>query len=183
MQDVILSPIEESHLELIRTWRTSEQISKYMYTTPDITPEQQKQWFARIQNDSTSKYWLISYEGKPLGVASLYDIKANFKQCYWAFYLGDSSIRGKGVGSKVEFQVCEYVFDVLGYNKLLCEVFVWNESVIKLHEKFGFRRESYFRQHVLKDGEWIDAVGLAMLKQEWEQVKDSLKRKITQKYS
>lgn len=181
MKDVILREITVDDLELIRTWRSSESISKYMYTTPNITPEQQLAWYAKMQESKTSKYWMITYEGKPLGVASLYNINDQFKNSYWAFYLGDSSVRGKGVGSKVEFQVCEYVFDTMGYNKLLCEVFVWNTAVVKMHEKFGFRRESYFRQHVFKNEKWEDVIGMAMLKQEWDQQKKYLFEKITKR--
>ena len=65
------------------------------------------------------------------------------------------------------------MFDELKLNKLKCEVFVFNEQVIKMHEKFGFRREAYFREHCLKNGTYIDVVGLAMLRSEWEVVKES----------
>lgn len=65
-----------------------------------------------------------------------------------------------------------YVFDELNLNKLRCEVLTFNEKVIAMHEKFGFRREAYYRQHVKKDGVYYDVVGLAMLKKEWEQLKE-----------
>lgn len=171
MTDITLIPLNETHLEKVRLWRNSEDVSKYMYTSEEISAEQQQNWYNKIKHDSTQKYWVINYEGKDLGLASIYSIKPSFKSCYWAFYLGDSSVRGAGIGAKVEYNILKTVFEEMQFNKLLCEVFVFNESVIKMHEKFGFRRESYFREHILKNDTFHDVVGLALLKKEWEILK------------
>ena len=74
----------------------------------------------------------------------------------------------------MELAVLAYVFDERKLNKLLCEVFVSNDKVIAMHEKFGFRRESYFRQHVYKNGVFRDVVGLALLQREWQQLREGL---------
>ena len=173
-----LIEVEEGHLEMIRTWRNMPEVSAYMYTSDIISDEQQKKWYKTVVNDSSCKYWVIEYAGKALGIASLTGISKVFNSCYWAFYLGDTSIRGKGICAKVEFEVLSYVFDSLKLNKLRCEVFTFNDKVIQMHEKFGFRREAYYRQHVLKDKEYKDVVALAILKSEWDQIKELMKSKI-----
>jgi len=166
------------HLEMVRNWRNMPEVSEYMYTSEYISEEQQEKWFSSISTDQSVKYWIIEFRGKPLGLASLTGINKVFNSCYWAFYLGDSSIRGKGIGAKVEIEIITYVFEVLKLNKLRCEVFTFNSKVIKLHEKFGFRREAYYRQHCYKNNEYKDVVGLALLKSEWELIKDNIKKKI-----
>ncbi|HOU98298.1 MAG TPA: UDP-4-amino-4,6-dideoxy-N-acetyl-beta-L-altrosamine N-acetyltransferase [Bacteroidales bacterium] len=178
MEDIKLQELTEQHLELVRNWRNSIEVSQYMYTDEIISKEQQIAWFKKVSSNPSYKYWIISYNEKYLGVANLYDINKNLSSCYWAFYLGDTSIRGAGIGAKVEFNVLKYVFEELNLNKLRCEVFVFNDMVIKMHEKFGFRREAYYREHCFKNGKFQDAVGLAMLKSEWEQIKDIMKIKI-----
>ncbi len=176
--DIKLNPLTVQDIELVRTWRNSEEVSKYMYTSNKISEEEQKNWFEKVKNDKTCEYWIIEYDGKKLGLASIYAISKVFDSCTWAFYLGDTSIRGAGIGSKVEYNVLKYVFETLKLNKLNCTVFPTNDSVIKMHEGFGFRREAYFRQHVLRDGEYIDVVGLAMLKSEWKTLKEFMFNKI-----
>jgi UDP-4-amino-4,6-dideoxy-N-acetyl-beta-L-altrosamine N-acetyltransferase len=47
-----------------------------------------------------------------------------------------------------------------------------------MHEKFGFRREAYYREHCIKGNEKLDVVGLAILKKEWQQLKPIFKTKI-----
>ena len=47
-------------------------------------------------------------------------------------------------------------------------------EVIRMHEKFGFRREGYFRSHVKKDGQHLDVVALGLLRSEWKLLKAGL---------
>lgn len=176
--DISLTPLQQEDIELVRTWRNLPEVAAYMYTSDAITAEQQAAWFTRVANDATSVYWLIEYDGRKLGLASLTGISPTLSSCYWAFYLGDSSVRGAGLGAKVEFNVLEYVFSTLKLNKLRCEVMTFNDKVIAMHEKFGFRREAYYRQHVKKDGVWQDAVGLALLKSEWESIREGMRTRV-----
>lgn len=178
MRDIQLCELKFENIELVRNWRNSPEVASYMYNENKITEEQQKKWFEKISNDTTCKYWIIEFDEKKIGLASLNNIDKTLCSCYWAFYLGDTSVRGGGIGAKIEFNVLEYVFTELKLNKLRCEVFVTNEKVIKMHEKFGFRREAYYREHCIKNGNKIDVVGLALLESEWSLIKNVMKEKI-----
>ena len=178
MNDIILKRLTEEDIELVRTWRNSKEVSAHMYTEIEITEDSQKKWFQKIDNDTNCIYWIIEYDGKKLGLASITEINQSLKSCYWAFYLGDTSVRGAGLGSKVEYNVIEYVFNTLKLNKLRCEVFVNNDKVVKMHEKFGFRREAYYREHCIKNEEKIDVVGMALLQNEWYKICDFIKENI-----
>lgn len=177
MKDINLRKLSVNDLETVRNWRNSPEVKSYMYNEQHISEEQQQKWFDNI-NWNTSHYWVIEYQDKPLGLASVNNIDRTLQSCYWAFYLGDTTVRGAGIGAKVEFNVLEYVFTELKLNKLRCEVFVSNDKVIKMHEKFGFRREAYYREHCIKGKEKLDVVGLAILKSEWDQIKSLMKAKI-----
>jgi hypothetical protein len=179
--DVLLREISHSDIEKIRNWRNSENVSKYMYTSNIISKEDQEKWFNNQKNDETSLHWIIEYDAKGLGLASLTNIDKIFNSCYWAFYLGDTSLRGVGIGAKVEYNVLKYVFETLNLNKLRCEVISFNDRVIKMHEKFGFRREAFYREHVEKKGLKHDVVGLAMLKYEWEFLKTNIYERVYRK--
>jgi len=176
--DIKLREIKKSDIEQIRIWRNSVDVSKYMYTSNVITKTQQEQWFNNTQNDNSAKYWIIEYDSKDLGLVSLTGITQTLSSCYWAFYLGDTSLRGVGIGAKVEYTVLKYVFDELNLNKLRCEVLTFNDNVIKMHEKFGFRREGFYREHCIKDGKKLDAVGLAITKSEWSNLKKGIYERI-----
>lgn len=178
MKDIELVPLAEEDIELVREWRNSPEVSQYMYTEDTISREQQEKWFRKIQQEETSKYWMIKYDNEKIGVANLADIDKRNSKCFWGFYLGNSSIRGQGIGAKIEFNVLSYVFEELKLNKLCGEVFSFNEKVVNMHEKFGFRREGYLRKHIHKNNKFHDVVVIGLLSSEWDQVKEQLQKKI-----
>jgi UDP-4-amino-4,6-dideoxy-N-acetyl-beta-L-altrosamine N-acetyltransferase len=174
--DIELLDIQEEDLERIRKWRNSPEVARYMYTDEEITSEQQIVWFQKIKNDQTCKHWIVQYNGNKVGVAHLNAISALHNSCYWSFHIGDESHRGSGLGLKVEYHVLNYAFNECKLNKVNCEVFVFNDGVIRMHELFGFRREAYFRQHVKKNGRYEDVVGLALLRSEWKYMEPAMRK-------
>jgi UDP-4-amino-4,6-dideoxy-N-acetyl-beta-L-altrosamine N-acetyltransferase len=178
MDDVNFLNIEKEDLEMIRLWRNSPDVSKYMYTNAEITPTQQEIWFNKIASEDNSKYWIIEFANKKIGLVYIVDIDNKNSKCYWGFYLGDSSVRGRGIGGKIEYNLLKYVFEELKLNKLCGEVFAFNKNVIKMHEKFGFKQEGYLKQHINKNGEFLDVVVIGLLKSEWDDLKQDLFRRV-----
>ena len=167
-----LLPLSEIDLELVRNWRNSPSVSQYMYTNEYISPEQQQNWFKKVSSDDSQKYWIVLFQGKKVGLVSIYSINQRFKWCHWGFYLGEEQERGQKIGSKVECFFLEYLFNTLHFNRVIGEVFALNSKGVAFHEKFGFRREGYFRQHILKDGIYHDVVAIALLKNEWNLLRE-----------
>jgi UDP-4-amino-4,6-dideoxy-N-acetyl-beta-L-altrosamine N-acetyltransferase len=155
--------------DVVRAWRNLPEVAQYMYTGHTISQAEHDKWFASALNNPATKYWIIVVDGRDVGLANLYDINRTHKRCYWAFYIAAGDLRGKGVGSFVEEFVLSYVFEEAGLEKLCCEVLASNDRVAQMHERFGFRREGYLRQHVLKDGTRHDVHTLGILRAEWKQ--------------
>lgn len=167
--------IREEHLDQIRLWRTSEDVAKYLYTDPKITSETQKEWYHRIVPDVSRMDWVVDVDGTKMGVVCLYAIEPQNRRCFWAYYLGERAGRGQGIGRAIELNILSYVFEGLDLHKLCCEVFEWNDVVVKIHQKYGSKTEGVFREHILKRGEYHNVVRMGILRPEWEQnVKDKL---------
>lgn len=169
-------PIKREDAAMILNWRNQESIRRFMYSDHIIGEEEHAGWMNRILAEADN-YRIFEYEGTPIGVASLYDIKVEHGRCYWAFYLGESNAP-RGSGSAMEFLMLDYVFLERGFRKLCCEVFCFNEKVVSLHKKFGFTQESLFRGHYFKNGRYEDVVGLALFKHEWRAFREEMHRKL-----
>jgi UDP-4-amino-4,6-dideoxy-N-acetyl-beta-L-altrosamine N-acetyltransferase len=176
--DIELIPLNQEHLELVRKWRNSKEVGQYMYTDDFISPEQQLKWFKNVSTSDKYEYWMISYQDNLLGVVNLYDIDPRNKRTFWAFYLGDSSVRGVGIGGKVEYHILSYVFDELKFHKLCCEVLGFNEAVIKMHKKYGFKEEGIFKEHINKNNQFYDVYRLAIFNTDWEENKENIFKKV-----
>lgn len=167
--------IAENSLEKILIWRTDPEVSKYMYTDPQLTMDDQKRWYKeKVINGGDCKYWLVNVDNMNIGVVSLYNIDHVNKRCYWAYYIGESGFMGKGIGKLIELNIMKYVFDNMNINKLCCEVFTSNDKVIKIHEKYGSKVEGVLRKHIFKNGEFHDIVTMGVLNDEWKVIKDNI---------
>jgi len=158
----------------LRKWRNLPEISKYMYSNHQISIKEHDKWFDNIISGISSKYWIIVCDGEDVGLVNLYNIDKRQLRCYWAFYIASSNVRGKGVGTFVEYSVLQYVFEELCFNKLCCEVLDFNEPVVKMHKKFGFNEEGYFREHIFKDNKPYGIYCLAILRHEWNEIKPEI---------
>lgn len=170
-----LRKINIEDLGLIMQWRMSEDVSKYMYTSPTLTLDKQLEWFKSINNNPSMKHWIITIEDNlPVGVLSLTNIDFNHEKASWAYYLGDINARGKGLARILECNIYDYVFETLKLNKLCCEVFEFNKHVITLHQKFGAIIEGTLIDHIKKDGEFYNVVLMGIRKENWLKIKNNI---------
>jgi len=176
-----LRDLLEADKEKIRQWRNLPQVAKYMYTDHHISVEEHEHWFQKIVDNPRYKYWIIEHEGLDVGLVNLYDIDEKNKRCYWAFYIAEESARGKGIGSFVEYSVLNYVFENLEFHKLCCEVLGFNEPVVRMHERFGFKQEGLFREHIIKGDTIFDVVALGILADEWRLKKTEVRESLLAK--
>ena len=165
--EVDLRPIGLDDMVRVLVWRNLPEVATYMYTDHRITGAEHARWFAGAMNDETKRYWIIELDGEPVGLANLYDISALQKRAYWAFYLADDRVRGKGVGAATERWVLRHVFLDLELDKLCCEVLATNDGVVKMHQRYGFRIDGVLRRHVIKAGDRVDVVTMSLLRDEW----------------
>lgn len=178
---VSLRLLEPADSPRLLAWRNSPEVAAYMYTDHRISQAEHDRWFAAVRAAEDRRYWIILMEGAPVGLANLARIDPAARRCEWAYYLGEASTRGRGLGSRIEYIVLRHVFETLGLNKLCCEVLLDNEGVWKLHETFGFLREALFREHVFKAGRFQDVVGLGMLRSDWRAARPRIEARLRER--
>lgn len=175
----MLRPIRDDDRTQIWQWRNQPDVAKFMYNREPIVWETHCNWFEQISGNTNCVYWIISVNGTDVGVACLTDIMKDHQTASWAFYIADTKSRGVGVGAVVEFTVCRYGFEKLGLRRIWCEVLEWNQSIIRMHEKFGFVREGHKRQHIHSSEGVCDVIQLGMLDSEWHNTKAANLNRLT----
>jgi [ribosomal protein S5]-alanine N-acetyltransferase len=71
---------------------------------------------------------------------------------------------GKGLATVCARALKDYAFSNPRFMRLEAPVFGWNTASMKVLEKVGFSREGVLRKSVLKDGELIDQVMYAAIR-------------------
>ena len=174
-----LTPLTKGDLEMILPWRNAPAVRRAMYTHHEISLEEHRAWFARMEADPT-KRWLIYRDaaGEPQGVVYFVDIDDTQQTASWGFYAGPKTCRGTGL--RILLEALDYAFSELELVKLSAEVLADNAASDRLHRKVGFIEEGRLRgQHF--DGESrIDVVRLGMFAEEWAEHRPTLVERIAE---
>ena len=167
--------IQESDLEMIMNWRMRTDITRVMFTDPNLTLEGQREWLEKIQNDPTQMHWITVSNGKPVGTAGLVGIDYVNLSCKSGGYIADRKDRDFETVIAQETGLLTVAFDVLKLNRIQAEVMSNNQRVAKMLILNGYKQEGVFRQAVCKKGEYFDVIVCSMLKEEWEAGKTRFK--------
>lgn len=158
---------EETALAILRI-RNEQGVRENMYTDHEIGPEEHARWIERLRGADDSVFFVVSTGGEIVGGVSISRIDRQHRRAEWAFYLS-STTQGRGIGSALEVTFVTRVFNEFGMEKLNCEVIAFNQPVIDMHQRFGFKIEGVRREHVLRDGAKHDTVLLGITKAEWDE--------------
>ncbi|MCK0470515.1 UDP-4-amino-4,6-dideoxy-N-acetyl-beta-L-altrosamine N-acetyltransferase [Halalkalibacter sp. APA_J-10(15)] len=165
-----LTSMKEEHLPLVLKWRNSKSIRQCMYTDHVITLKEHEKWFQKIKQSDHAMIKLLFYRDHPIGLVHFSQIDRRNKKSYWGFYIGEQNAP-KGSGTALGFLALECIFEQIGMRKLCSEVLAFNQPSLKFHRKLGFKEEGKFKNHIERNGQYIDVYVFALFNDKWLDVK------------
>jgi UDP-4-amino-4,6-dideoxy-N-acetyl-beta-L-altrosamine N-acetyltransferase len=150
-----------------------------MYSHHEISLDEHRAWFARLQQDSSRRWYLFQDDtGSAQGVVYFTDIDTEQGTAFWGFYARPEAPSGTGL--QILFAALNLAFTELGLHKLNGEVLADNQRSLPLHKKVGFSEEGRFREQHHDGANRIDIVRLGLLASEWPERREQLRARITQ---
>lgn len=159
--------LTEDDLELVMEWRMREDITKMMFTDVNLTIEGQRKWFEKVKNSDSEIRWVIWNNNVPIGVINILDIDKNNMRCESGWYIAEKKDLSFKQVIAIQRNLFDYVFEVLGLNRLYAFVMDNNIGVPRMLEICGYKKEGLLRQHVIKNGEAHDVTVVGITKNEW----------------
>jgi len=173
---VLLTALDTESQMKVREIRNEDNVRKWMYTDHVIGANEHLGWINRLKHDDRqSVFVVLDDQHTPLGIVSVNAIDRLHKKTDWAYYLTETA-RG-GLGSALEYSFINFIFDILGMEKLNCEVLKGNDAVVKLHKKFLFQEEGFRCSNILKNGLRIGVHFLGLTKENWLAGKEQIQEK------
>ena len=172
--NVVLRKMRAEDMEMVRNWRMRPEITKYMYTDPEITMEQQMEWFKKVSN-SDDLYWIVVQDGKSVGLASLTEWDKKNNRITGGAYIAERNNETFRLAIELQLNLLNYAFNTLNVNKVCGEVISENVGVVRILQICGCVREGLFREHVYKNGRYYDVGILGTIKKDWNKIKKRLK--------
>ena len=83
-------------------------------------------------------------------------------------YLIGREYRGKGIITRAIGVACGFAFKTWDLVKVMAQVFEFNHASARVLEANGFQNEGVLRNHVQKNGKFIDSIQFGLLKEEFK---------------
>ncbi|HEX2800799.1 MAG TPA: GNAT family protein [Phenylobacterium sp.] len=166
---VVLRPLAAGDAEITYGWRHSARARHLNVSAGSV--EDQRRWIAG-RPGSEFNYVIALVNGPDIGMLSLINIDlANLRAESARFLIGDETA-AQGTPAAVEAMklLYELAFDRLGLERIYGTIEERNHLMIKWQKYLGMKEEGRLRRHYLMDGEFVDALALGLLADEYRKV-------------
>lgn len=166
-----LRPPGERDLPLFVRWFNDPEVRYWLSMSdgPELTLESEREWYDEMRADRAQVIWCIeTEEGQPIGNLGLHAIDEAQGRAMLGIAIGERDFWGRGYGAEAIRRVLRYAFAELGLRRVGLQVDEDNLRGIRCYEKGGFVREGLLRAHRLRRGQPVNAVAMAVLREEWE---------------
>ena len=143
-----------------KIWRNLREVFPYPYTQDDAA-----RYLYTVVDRMPETHFAIATPHEAIGAIALVlgqDVAA--KSAEIGYWLGEA-YWGRGIATAAVRALVEYGFGTFGIVRIWAEVFEWNPASIRVLEKAGFAYEARIRKSVYKDGQVIDKVIYALIRE------------------
>ena len=145
----MLKKIVAADLELIRNWRNSDAVSRYMEYREYITEKMQEEWFEKINNEN-NLYFLIEVGERPLGLICGAQIDWAYNKVGNAgIFIADDRDREAGFALEASVLLNDFAFSI-GIETIFIKVLHDNKRAIAYNKLLGYQllgdQESVYNQ-------------------------------------
>ena len=163
---VRLTLIQEDDLEFLHNWKSQVDIS-YL-TSKAIQPISLEERYRRFREKIPSVFAIRRIaDDQFLGEISLYDLNPKNRAAGVGYFTG-ANYRRQGYTKEGLSLLLNYLFEVVGLNKVMADTGAFNQASIALLKSLGFQQDGCLRQHQLLDGVLHDQLLFSLLAEEWK---------------
>lgn len=141
-------------------WRNLLDSFPHPYTGADA-----ERWLEHTKTNPGHQF-AIDVEGTVVGGIGVIPQQGVFaKTANFGYWLAES-MWGKGIATAATRALAAHALGVMPFWRLEAPVFAWNPASMRVLEKSGFAREGVMRKSVFKDGELVDCVMYAKVRED-----------------
>lgn len=142
-----------------------------------FTREQVERYVANFAEDDSRVGWVIADSDsdnlEALGEVIILDIDTNNRSAWIRIAMYGIDKVNRGYGTEAMQLAVAHGFTELKLHRIALEVYAFNPRAIRVYEKVGFQREGILRDALFWDGEYVDAIGMAILEDDWRALNQS----------
>jgi len=148
-------------------WVSNKEIRDNLGLTNDPDLEKTQTWIARLSESKNILAMAIEVDNVYVGNVVLDQMDKKVRSARLSIYIGDSSARGRGVGSHSISHALKTAFQSLELNKVWLTVHCKNSQAINAYIRCGFLIEGVRRQEFALANRLVDCFHMGILAGEW----------------
>ena len=124
-----------------------------------------------IEDAGRYLFLVISPDGRIIGESVINEIDFDLRCANFRTGIYHSAQRGKGIGTWIVETTRDFAFEELKLHRLELDVYSFNPRAERVYRKTGFKREGVLRDAVYDGDKYADDILMAILEDEWKQLK------------
>ncbi|MER6947205.1 GNAT family protein [Nonomuraea sp. NPDC000554] len=171
---VTLLPVGPEHVEGLFELVSDREVQRLTGSHGELDPDVCRAWYATRGEHADRLDLAIIADDEYVGEIVINELDAHNLACNLRIALIGARAFGKGYGTEAITLVLDHVFAATPLHRVSLEVYAFNERARHVYKKVGFVEEGVHRDALLWDGEWHDAVTMAVLRTDWQSRSESL---------
>ncbi len=182
--EIYFEPISLSGLDEMHKYSVKEEFYEFFEFNAFKSKAETEQYLKKLMSrtkltdgDIQAMYWFVrrKADNALIGTATLVNINKSRESAEIGYGI-DPSFWGKGYILTLQNALIKYTFETLKFNRLHGITMVNNERTISSIYAAGFKKEGIIRDYYLKDKRFIDGLKYSMLKKEFLEERNSIKK-------
>ncbi len=169
-KQVTLRELRASDAPSLFAMLTTEEVSRFISPPPTTVEgfERFIAWTLRQRTAGTYVCFAVTLKGfdTAIGIFQVRELEPGFGTAEWGFAIG-SAFWGTGVFQEGAELVLDFAFETLGVHRLEARAAVQNGRGNGALRKVGAVQEGILRKSFLRNGEYLDQVLYAIVKEDW----------------
>jgi [ribosomal protein S5]-alanine N-acetyltransferase len=161
---LIYKPICMEHLsqDYVK-WLNDPEVYQYMETHGNFTFEKLRHFLMEVENKDIL-FWGVHLKDSllHLGNIKIDPVNTYHGTAEYGIMMGRKSEWGKGYAKEATQTIIDYCFSQTEIRKITLGVICNNISAVELYKKIGFKTEGILRKQGLYNGEYCDALRMAI---------------------
>jgi RimJ/RimL family protein N-acetyltransferase len=164
-ETIRLEPFGMEHFEGAWAGLADQELLRLTGSQETFTREQVEKFTRDMASRDDRADWAIiaAADGAHLGEVVLNQFDPANASVNFRIGVSGAENRGRGYGTQATRLVLGYAFDTVGLHRVSLEVYSFNPRARHVYEKCGFLAEGRQRDALRWDGQWYDAITMAIL--------------------
>ena len=168
-----LRPMTLDEVDLVLGWLRDPEVREFwggrdlMRSKEEFLADWKPYYFDGSEPER-GRCFAIEADGRPIGMIAYNAINRRDRSVEIDVTIGEKAYWSRGYGTDAIRTFLGYLFEVMGMHRVWLVPYATNARAIRCYEKCGFVREGVLRESDWVDGQWVDAVLMSVLEQEFK---------------